>query len=315
MATPHHVIDQPLTLPTFAPTASTLPLAVAATLPPARRFALAEDGRAIAFDGAELQAHTSAGSVANLAEAPAPLAPGADSPIIVIGDSAYWVADDGAEIVGVSLSGGKPSVVVRGASAIGGLVADEKSLWFTAGDGKTSRKLMRADVTARKVTATPVVTWASSRTSEPLIVTDAEVFLAQPAAVVRVLKAGGRATTLVTLAPQEQIGALALSADALYFTVGAPNEIPHDLYRVPLAGGDRTKVLSSSGGVGDVVVSDKDVLVAGRLNTGWEIDSLPGGDVAQITIVASDVGRQPRLHASTGHVAWSTGGGVSFADL
>ena len=111
------------------------------------------------------------------------------------------------------------------------------------------------------------------------------------------------------------VGALAATADALYFTSGAPNQTPHDLYRVPLAGGTRSKVLSSSGGVGDVVVAEKDVIVPDRPNSAWEIESLAGGDIAQITIVASDVGRQPHLLVSPGHVAWSTANGVSFAEL
>jgi hypothetical protein len=170
------------------------------------------------------------------------------------------------------------------------------------------------------VTPVQLATWPSSRTSEPFVVTDADVFVIQPTdagalRVVRVPKTGGHSSTLVTLPAREEIGTLAATVDALYFTSGAPNETPHDLYRVPLAGGDRTKVLSSSGGVGDVVVAEKDVIVTDRPNSAWEIESLAGGDIAQITIVASDVGRQPHLCVSPGHVAWSTSGGVSFADL
>jgi hypothetical protein len=147
-----------------------------------------------------------------------------------------------------------------------------------------------------------------------VLVTDTGAFVVEPAAIVRVGKTGGRPTTLVTLGAGEEIGALAASADTLYFTP-KHGTTSNEIDRVPLAGGDRQKVLSVAGGIGDVVVIDKDLVIADRPNTAWEVDSLPGGDVAQITIVASDVGRQPRLRGSPGHVAWSTTNGVSFADL
>jgi hypothetical protein len=310
---------QPLALPTVSVTSAMSP-DVAAKLPPARRFALADDGRALAFEGEQLRAYTSAGRVTDLAEAPGPLAPRADSPMVVVGDSAYWIAASDTDIVGMDVPSATPSVIVRRVQAIGGLGADDKSIWYTASDGKRGRKLMRADVTAPKVTPVQLATWPSSRTSEAFVVTDTDVFVVQPTDsgvlhVVRVPKTGGHSSTLVTLPAQEEIGALAATADALYFTSGAPNQTPHDLYRVPLAGGTRSKVLSSSGGVGDVVVAEKDVIVTDRPNSAWEIESLAGGDIAQITIVASDVGRQPHLLVSPGHVAWSTANGVSFAEL
>ncbi len=310
---------QPLTFPTVETTSATS-LAVAAKLPPARRFALSDDGRAVAFDGDQLRAYTSAGTVRALAEALGPLAPRADSPMVVVGDSAYWIARGGTDIVGVDVSSATPSVIVKRAQAIGGLAADQKAIWYTTGDGKRGRRLMRADVTAAKVTPAQLATWSSSRTSEPFVVTDTNIFVVQPTdagvlRVVRMPKTGGHSSTLVTLPAQEEIGALAATADALYFTSGAPNQTPHDLYRVPLAGGERVKVLSSSGGVGDVVVAEKDVVVTDRPASAWEVESLAGGDVGQITIVASDVGRQPHLCASPGKVAWSTSTGVSFADL
>jgi len=146
-----------------------------------------------------------------------------------------------------------------------------------------------------------------------MVVTDTDVIVAISAGITRIAKNNGKTTTIVPLAADESVGALAVSSDAVYFTTSKIGEPVRDLYRTPLAGGERTKLLASPGEIGDVVVSGNDIVIADRPQTSWQVDTIPNGDAAQITIMASDVGRQPRLRVSpSGRVAWSTSEGVSF---
>ena len=300
---------EPISLATLTPPpATTIPPALAAKLPPARRFALTSDGRAVSFDGNSLKVHTRGGTMHEAADVSGALAPRADSPLATVGDAAYWVVAGDAEIASVHLLDWKPASVLKGAHAIGALAGDDKSIWYTATDGK-DRKLFRLDTTSSKPVR--VASWPGAKTNELLAVGDADVFVVQPAAIVRVTKANGHTTPLATLTDTEEVGALAASDDAIYFTTGTP---ARDLWRVPLAGGERTKVMTSTGAIGDIATYEKDVVMVDRPSTSWQVDSLPGGDVAQITIVASDVGRQPRLHAAGGHIAWSTSEGVTFTE-
>ncbi len=296
---------------TTPPPMPTIPLALAAKLPPARRFAMTSDGRAVSFDGNSLKVHTRGGAMHEAAEVSGALAPRTDSPLASVGDAAYWVVAGDSEIASVHLLDWKPASVLKGAHAIGALASDDKSIWYTATDGK-ERKLFRLDTTSSKPAR--VASWASTKTNELLAVADADVFLVQPAAIVRIAKANGKTTTLATLTDAEEVGALATSADAMYFTTGTPGAPARDLWSVPLAGGDRTKVMTSTGAIGDIAVYDKDVVMVDRPAASWQIDTLPKGDVAQITIVASDVGRQPHLLAEGGHIAWSTNEGVTFTE-
>jgi hypothetical protein len=304
---------EPISLATLTapPATTTIPPALAAKLPPARRFALTSDGRAISFDGTSLKVHTRGGSSHEVANVAGPLAPRADSPLAAVGEAAYWVVEGDSEIASVRLLDWKASSVLKGAHAIGALGADEHSVWYTASDGK-DRKLFRLDTTSSKPAR--VASWPSAKTNELVDVAAADVFVVEPTAIVRVAKSNGHATTLATLTDAEEVGAIATSADALYFTTGTPITPPRDLWRVPLEGGERTKVMTSTGAIGDIAVYENDVVMADRPNASWQVDQLPKGDVAQIEIVASDVGRQPRLHAFAGHIAWSTTEGVTFTE-
>jgi hypothetical protein len=309
----HRLIVEPMSLGAInaLPTATTLPPALAAKLPPARRFALTSDGRAVSFDGASLKVHTRGGAMHEAADVSGALAPRADSPLASVGDAAYWVVAGDAEIASVHLLDWKPASILKGAHAIGALAGDDNSIWYTATDGK-ERKLFRLDTTSSKPAR--VASWASTKTNEILAVAETDVFVVEPAAIVRVAKANGKTTTLATLTDAEEVGALATSADAIYFTTAAPGTPARDLWQVPLAGGERTKVMTSTGAIGDIAAYEKDVVMVDRPAASWQIDSLPGGDVAQITIVASDVGRQPHLIAAGGHIAWSTTEGVTFTE-
>ena len=302
----HQMIIQPIELPTLTPpTATALAPALAAKLPPARRFAMTSDGRAISFDGTSLKVHTRGGNTHEAANISGALAPRADSPLASVGDSAYWVVTGDSEIASVRLLDWKPASVLKGAHAIGALAADDKSIWYTATDGK-ERRLFRLDTTSSK--PAKVASWASTKTNELIAVAEADVIVVQPSAIVRVAKANGKTTSLVTLADTEDVGAIAVSADAIYFTIA------RDLWKVPFEGGERTKVMTSAGAIGDIAVYEKDLVIADRPGSSWQIDSLPGGDVAKIDLVASDVGRQPRLRAEGGHIAWSTSEGVTFTE-
>jgi hypothetical protein len=308
------MIIQPISLETLTvplPTATALPPALAAKLPPARRFALTSDGRAISFVGSSLKVHTRGGAMHEAADVSGALAPRADSPLASVGDAAYWIVAGDAEIASVRLLDWKPASVLKGAHAIGALASDDQSIWFTATDGK-QRKLFRLDVTSSKPAA--VASWASTKTNEILAVAETDVFVVEPAAIVRVAKANGKTTTLATVTDTEEVGALATSADAIYFTTATPGTAARDLWRVPLAGGERTKVMTSTGAIGDIAAYEKDVVMVDRPAASWQVDSLPDGDVAQVTIVASDVGRQPHLIAAGGHIAWSTTEGVTFTE-
>jgi hypothetical protein len=306
------MLIEPISLATLTPPpASTLPPALAAKLPPARRFALTSDGRAISFAGASLEVHTRGGSKHEVANITGALAPRADSPLAAVGDAAYWIVTGDSEIASVRLLDWKPSSVLKGARAIGALAADDKSIWYTATEG-SDRKLFRLDTTSSKPAR--VASWPSTKTNELLVLTDAEVLVVQPTAIARVAKANGRTTTLVTLTDAEEVGALAASDESLYFTTGAPGTPARDLWRVSFAGGERTKVMTSTGAIGDIATYEKDVVIVDRPGATWQVDTLPKGELAQIEIVASDVGRQPRLHASGGHIAWSTTDGVTFTE-
>jgi hypothetical protein len=298
---------EPITLRTaITPTATTLPPALAAKLPPARRFALTSDGRAVSFDGTSLKVHTRGGNTHEAANITGALAPRADSPLASVGDAAYWVVAGDSEIASVRLLDWKPSSVLKGANAIGALAADDKSIWYTASDGK-ERRLFRLDTTSSKPVR--VASWPSTKTNELVAVAGADVFVVQPTAIVTVAKSGGKPTTLATLTDADDVGAIAVSADDVYFTTNA-----RDLWKVPRDGGDRTKIMTSTGAIGDIAVYESDVVIADRPAASWQIDQLPKGDVAQIEIVASDVGRQPRLHAEFNHIAWSTSEGVTFTE-
>ena len=302
----HRMIIEPITLPTtITPTATALPPALAAKLPPARRFAITSDGRAISFDGTSLKVHARNGGSHEVANVSGALAPRADSPLASVGDAAYWIVSGDSEIASVRLLDWKPASVLKGAHAIGALASDDKSIWYTATDGK-QRALFRLDTTSSKPAR--VASWPSTKTNELIAVGDADVIVVEPSAIVRVSKADGHATTLATLANGEEVGALAVGADAAYFTLA------RDLWKVALDGAERTKVMTSTGAIGDVAVYEKDLVIADRPAASWQIDQLPGGDVAKIDMVASDVGRQPRLLAAAGHIAWSTSEGVTFTE-
>jgi len=309
----HELIIEPVTLATFAPpAASTMSLAEAAKRPPARKFALTPDGRAVSFEGDHLKVHATRGGSHDVADVTGPLGPRGNSPIVAFGDSAYWITADEMAIASVRLLDWKPSLYLKSAQPIGELGVDTKAIWYTASDGQSGRRLFRVDVTS-KPTPIQVATWPAQGKNERMVVTDTDVIVAISAGITRFTKNNGKTTTIVPLAADESVGALAVSSDAVYFTTSKIGEPVRDLYRAPLAGGERTKLLASPGEIGDVVVSGNDIVIADRPQTSWQVDTIPNGDAAQITIMASDVGRQPRLRvSSSGRVAWSTSEGVSF---